>query len=203
MENTARDASFDEIPMETFSALDPGVYRARCEKIETIDTKFGPALKFYWKVVGGDADGEMFDALANKKLLPKSKLATWAKAHLGVTQFPEGFVLQVGTLVGKMVDIVLLTEPRNDGTGDRNVVEAISPIARKAAKPATESQGAHHVPGSVVEKLMADLPLAPPSALFDDVPDPAMDEPMTARQKQQAAMHATAKAPKLQEEVPF
>jgi hypothetical protein len=87
--------------------------------------------------MGGVSDGETFSGWANKKLMPKSKLATWTKAHLNINTFPDGFVLSLGSLIGKEVYVTLTVEARKDGGGDCNVVQAVSPYkpATKKAKP--------------------------------------------------------------------
>lgn len=143
MNDRARNAEHESLEMESYSVLEAGIYRSRLEAIHALDTKFGEALRFTWKVIGGESDGETFDALVNKKLMPKSKLATWAKAHLGLNQFPEGFVLKLSNLIGKEVHITLSTEARNDGSGDRNTVQAVSPYrpAAKKSKAPVHAQG--------------------------------------------------------------
>src|SRR5215475_14061280 len=103
-------AIHDEIEFEQYSVFPAGMYRCRLEEVANIETQFGPALKFNWQVVDGDETGEKLSALANKKLLPKSKLALWAKAHLGISAFPEGFILKVNTLIGKEVFITVGVE---------------------------------------------------------------------------------------------
>src|SRR5438046_1699177 len=110
-------AANEEIEFEPYRVLPAGMYRSRLETITNLETTYGTALKFAWQVREGEEQGETISALANKKLLPKSKLATWAKAHLGVLTFPEGFVLKLSTLIGKEVFITLGVEPRSDGTG--------------------------------------------------------------------------------------
>ena len=154
MNDNARNAEHESLEMEQYEVLEPGVYCSRLETIHSIDTKFGEALKFTWKVIGGDSDGETFNALANKRLMPKSKLATWAKAHLGINQFPEGFVLKLSSLIGKEVYITLSTEPRNDGMGERNTVQAVSPYRPATKKASKQSQPA----GAFSEALEDDIP---------------------------------------------
>jgi|GEM_PF-4810914 len=55
--DSERNAQDESLEMETYAVLDAGVYRARLETIHSIDTKFGEALKFTWRVIGGDSDG--------------------------------------------------------------------------------------------------------------------------------------------------
>lgn len=167
--NEKRNAENDSLEMESYAVLDAGVYRARLEVINSLDTKFGEALQFNWRVIGGDSDGETFTGLANKKLMPKSKLAGWAKAHLGLNAFPEGFVLKLSSLIGKEVHVTLSTEARNDGTGDRNTVAAVSPykLAAKKAKPQEQPQ--------------EQAPAGEFGEAFEEIPDPG--EPMRAKEQ--------------------
>jgi hypothetical protein len=141
--NNRRSAENDSLEMESYAVLEAGIYHAKLESIDNLETKFGEALRFNWRVIGGDSDGETFTGLANKKLMPKSKLATWAKAHLALNAFPEGFVLQLSSLIGKEVHATLATEARTDGSGDRNTIAAISPYkaATKKAKPTAKPEG--------------------------------------------------------------
>jgi len=150
--------------METYQVIEAGVYRAKLETIHSIDTKFGKALKFTWRIIGSDSDGETFNALANKRLMPKSKLATWAKAHLGMNAFPEGFVLTLSSLIGKEVYITLATEARSDGMGERNTVQAVSPF-----RPVTKKAKPQGPAGAFSE------------AFEDEIPDPG--EPMRAGER--------------------
>jgi hypothetical protein len=140
MEQKKSDATHDEIEFEPYHVLPAGMYRCRLEAVSNVETQFGAALEFRWQVSDGDEAGESLTALANKKLLPKSKLATWAKAHLGVPAFPEGFILKLSTLIGKDALITVGVEPRSDGGGDRNVVRAVDPVKASLKKPAPVSK---------------------------------------------------------------
>jgi hypothetical protein len=136
--NTQQNSAVnEEIEFEPYTVLPAGMYRCRLEAISNLETQFGPSLRFQWNVVSGDEEGEEVSGLVNKKLLPKSKLAAWAKAHLNISDFPEGFVLKLSSLINKEVMLTLGVEPRTDGGGDRNVIRAVDPIraqARKAPK---------------------------------------------------------------------
>lgn len=134
MATTYNSAMHEEIAFEPYSILPSGMYRCRLETISNLETTYGTALKFHWRVVGGDADGEAVSGLANKKLLPKSKLATWARAHLNVPAFPDSFVLKLSSLIGREVSITLGVEPRSDGGGERNVIRAVDPIRATPSK---------------------------------------------------------------------
>jgi hypothetical protein len=135
--NMKRDAANDTVELQTYPVVEPGIYRARLESIDSKELKFGETLIFNWKIIGGDCDGQTFSGLASKVLMPKSKLATWTKAHLGINAFPESFVLKLSSLIGKEVHVTLAVEPRKDGGSDINVVQAVSPYkpATKKAKP--------------------------------------------------------------------
>jgi hypothetical protein len=163
--NNRSSAENDTIEMQTYPVLDAGVYRARLETIDNREGKYGEALQFNWRVVGGDSDGELFSAWVNKKLMPKSKLATWTKAHLNINAFPAGFVLNVGSLIGKEVHITLTVEPRKDGGGDVNVVQAVSPY-----KPATKKAKAPEPP----QEQPQEQPAAADAfgEAFEEIPDP-------------------------------
>ena len=91
----------------------------------------------------------------------------WAKAHLGLSVFPESFVLKLSSLIGKEVHVTLSTEPRNDGTGDRNTVAAVSPYKKKAKPQEPPQQSAHA--GEFGD------------AFDDDIPDPG--DPMRAKEQ--------------------
>jgi hypothetical protein len=171
--NTKRNAANDTIEMESYPVLDAGVYRAKLETIDSKPSQFhdGEALQFTWRVIGGESDGETFSGFANKKLMPKSKLATWTKAHLNMNSFPDGFVLNLGSLIGKEVHITLSVGARKDGGGDCNVVQAVSPYkpTSKKAKTATPV-----LPDDFVE-------------VFDgatEIPDPG--DPLRAKEKKVA-----------------
>ena len=127
MENT-RSAQGQSITLESYPILDAGVYRARVVDIEEAEFQFGPSLIFKWMAVGGEWDGTGFDGLCSKRLTPKSKLHRWALAHLGMSAFPEGYALEINALIGKEVLITLSVGPRADGSGERNIVDAVSPI---------------------------------------------------------------------------
>jgi hypothetical protein len=146
--NTENSSAVNEtIEFESYAVLPAGMYRCKLREISNLETQFGPSLRFQWTVVSGEEEGEEVSGLANKKLLPKSKLASWAKAHLNIPTFPDGFVLKLSSLIGREVFVTLGVEPRNDGGGDRNVIRAVDPIATttkatKAPKAKAENAGA-------------------------------------------------------------
>src|SRR5215510_2815542 len=100
MQTQINDAINETIEFEPYTVLPSGMYRCRLESISNLETQFGSSLRFQWEVISGDEEGEKVSGLVNKKLLPKSKLATWAKAHLDISTFPEGFVLKLSSLIG-------------------------------------------------------------------------------------------------------
>jgi hypothetical protein len=169
-DTSKRNAENDSLAMETYPILDPGIYRAKLESIQSKDMQFGETLIFTWRVIGGDSDGETFDGLATKKLMPRSKLAGWAKAHLGLNVFPENFVLTLSSLIGKEVHVTLAVEPRKDGGGDVNVVQAVSPYKASTKKAKT--------PAPAAAQPAADNGF---TDAFDDIPDPG--EPMRANER--------------------
>lgn len=134
MEQQKRDAANDVIEMTTYQSLEAGIYRAKLEKITETTFVHGPTLIFTWRVVAGEYAGETFEGLCSKILSPKSKLTAWAKGHLGVTVFPENFTLQLSSLIGKEVQVTLSVAPRTDGQGERNVVEAVTPVRAPAPR---------------------------------------------------------------------
>jgi hypothetical protein len=142
VENPENNAAHEEIEFEPYTVLPAGMYRCRLEAISNLETQYGTALKFHWKVSDGEVAGEEITALCNKKLLPKSKLATWAKAHLNVPSFPDGFVLKLGQLIGRDIFLTLGVEPRADGMGERNVVRAVDPVRPATAKKAKDAKKA-------------------------------------------------------------
>src|SRR5262249_40062391 len=134
MESQPTSAINEEIEYQEYEVLPTGMYRAKLYDIQNLATQFGDSLKFCWKVIGGDEDGKEISGLANKKLLPKSKLANWARAHLNTTTFPPEYVLKLSTLLNTEVFLTLGVEPRTDGAGERNVIRAVDPVRPKAAK---------------------------------------------------------------------
>lgn len=122
-----KDVSGESLALTTFVVLEPGIYNARLENIGEMAGTFGPTLIFSWVVLDGDYVNETFDGLCSKTFGTRSKLYKWACAHMGVTTFPEGYILQLRQLLHKQVVITLGVEARKDGTGDRNKVEAITP----------------------------------------------------------------------------
>lgn len=132
--NNVSSATNEELPLESYTVFPAGMYRGKLEAIDNLETTYGPSLKFRWRIVGGEEDGAEFSALANKRLMPKSKLAKWALAHLSINAFPEGFVLKLSNLIGKEVLITVGVELRQDGAGERNIVRAVDPIGRSTKK---------------------------------------------------------------------
>lgn len=129
-----RDAANDVIEMISYQSLEAGIYRAKLEKITETVFVHGPTLIFAWRITTGECAGETFEGLCSKILSPKSKLTAWAKGHLGVTVFPENFTLQLSSLIGKEVHVTLSVAPRTDGQGERNVVEAVTPVRAPAPR---------------------------------------------------------------------
>ena len=140
MDTQQNNAANEEIEFEPYTVLPAGMYRCRLEEISNLETQYGPALRFQWKVVTGDEEGETVSGLVNKRLLPKSKLAIWAKAHLNISTFPEGFVLKLSSLIEKEVFVTLGVEQSTDGGGERNVIRAVDPVhpTTKKAKKASD-----------------------------------------------------------------
>ena len=176
MEPQPNDAAHEEITFEPYPVLPAGMYRARLTALSNLETQFGNALKFHWKVIDGEHADEEVSALANKRLLPKSKLAGWAKAHLGIPSFPEDFVLRLDTLINKEVFLTLGVEPRADGLGERNVVRAVDPVRPATAKKAKEDD----FPPRAAKP--AGQPVAPPEAIADEPWDDE-DSPMSSQSR--------------------
>jgi len=131
----------EELEFSPYTVLPAGLYKCRLKDIANIETQYGTALKFFWEVVEGEEAGEEVSALANKVLTPRSKLAGWAKAHLNIATFPEGFTLKLRQLLGKEVFLTVGVEARKDGGGETNVVRAVDPVrTTKPVKPAKPTQ---------------------------------------------------------------
>src|SRR5262249_51858321 len=111
----ATDATNEEMEFEPYTVHPADVYRCRLDQVLNLATEFGPSLKFVWKIIDGELEGEELSGLANKKLLPKSKLSTWAKAHLNLGAFPPDFVLKLSSLIGREVLVTAGVEQRKDG----------------------------------------------------------------------------------------
>jgi hypothetical protein len=107
-------------------------------KWEDTEGEFGPQTKLYWQFL--DDDGKLTDSevvcWVNQNFSPRSKLRMIASVLLGQPDFEEGYKLQMDTLIGKDAILTVSLGPNRDGTGERNKIEAFSPIKRAAVKAA-------------------------------------------------------------------
>lgn len=139
------DASEEALEYESYVVHPAGLYRCRLEQILNLTTEFGASLKFVWKITDGELKDAQLSGLANKKLLPKSKLSTWAKAHLNLTAFPPDFVLKLSSLIGREVFLLVATAPRKDGQGEKNTIVEVMPVKQTPAG-GTANPSAHATP---------------------------------------------------------
>lgn len=160
MANQAKDATNEEIQMEEYPVLPAGMYRCSLKGVTSEELQFGPTFRFKWSVIEGEYVGEELTGFANKKLVTRSKLALWAKAHLNISAFPEDYTLKIGSLIGQKVFVTIGVEPRKDGSGDINVIRAVDPIA--TARKATKTPKATPANGGFNSMLSDD----------EEIPDP-------------------------------
>jgi len=129
-----------------------GVYAAIVDSVDEDDGKFGPQLKFIFKITEGRYDGQTVWGWCGQSLTPKSKLTSWLPALLPEAKIGKGFELDPNDLVGQECKIVLGLKTGDDGI-ERNVIESLLPIEDEE-----EDEDAEPVPVAARPKATAKAP---------------------------------------------
>lgn len=108
--------------------LQPGTYRGKVKSYETINSKYGEALKITYALSGGQEANE----LCNMYYSPGSKLGQRVRAITG--NLPED--LNIDELLGKPVVIELVPQ------ADKPEYCRVATVARAQAKPAQATRQA-------------------------------------------------------------
>lgn len=104
-----------------------GVYPAVVDSVDEDDGKFGPQLKFIFKITDGKYADQTVWGWCGQSLTPKSKLTSWLPALLPDVQVGKGFELDPEDLVGRACKLVLGVKAGDDGI-ERNTIESLLPI---------------------------------------------------------------------------
>lgn len=104
-----------------------GVYPAVVDSVDEDDGKFGPQLKFVFKITEGKYADQTVWGWCGQSLTPKSKLTTWLPALLPGISVGKGFELDPADLEGKTCKLVLGVKAGDDGI-ERNTIESLLPL---------------------------------------------------------------------------
>lgn len=127
------------IEQTTYETLEAGMYPVTVAAVEGVTGEYGPQVKVKFTLQDTEDDARFLLAWASAKLSGgkrPSKLYQWTQALLfGGKGIPEGFALDIDTLVGKaalaVVDVV-----ERDGV-ERNKIAQLLPLrpAKAAVRP--------------------------------------------------------------------
>lgn len=102
--------------------VDDGEYNAILTDIQPAKGAFGPCLKFFFHIVGGDHDGTEVSMIRPAKLIPGNKLDKTLQG-LGVDTSAVEDELDVDTLKDKHVQVTVEQKTSERGKVFANVVE--------------------------------------------------------------------------------
>lgn len=118
--------------------VDDGEYTAVLSKIEPSKGAFGPCLKFFFRITGGDHDGTEVSMIRPAKLVPGNKLDKTLQS-LGVDTAKVEDELDVDVLINKSVQVTVESKTSERGKVFANVTEV---RATRGAAPAKQKVAA-------------------------------------------------------------
>jgi len=150
------------IEQTVYEALEPGVYRAQLTAAAFETGEYGEQLAMRWDFTEPGYEGRSIRMWANPKLTggkKPSKLYTLCSVLVfGGKQLPEGWKLDVDTLLDREARLVIETKP---DTGFNRIAQVLPIRTAKAAAPApTQLQ-----------------PRAPAASVLATTPTTERDEP--------------------------
>jgi hypothetical protein len=114
--------------------VEDGEYNAVLTNIEPAKGAFGPCLKFFFNITGGNYDGTEVSMIRPAKLVPGNKLDKTLQS-LGVDTAAVEDDLDVDTLINKAVTVTVEQKTSERGKVFPNVVEVKAAKRVAAAKP--------------------------------------------------------------------
>jgi len=122
--------------------VEDGEYNAILTDIQPSKGAFGPCLKFFFRIAGGDHDGTEVSMIRPAKLVPGNKLDKTLQS-LGIDTSAVEDELDVDTLKDKNVQVTVEQKTSERGKVFANVVEvrvaktgSVAPKAALKASPA-------------------------------------------------------------------
>lgn len=118
--------------------VEDGEYNAVLTDVQPAKGSFGPCLKFFFRIVGGNFDGTEVSMIRPAKLVPGNKLDKTLQS-LGIDTGAVEDELDVDTLKNKNVQVTVEQKTSDRGKVFANVIEvriAKASGARKTAAPA-------------------------------------------------------------------
>lgn len=116
-----------QLPKRTYELVEMGTYAAVVETILEEEGKYGPQLRFNFRIVDSDV---ALVAWAKAIYSSSSKLGKWTQAILG--EQPDMF--DSDDLIGKPCRIVVLVKQREDGT-EYNKIDDVLPARKQKPRP--------------------------------------------------------------------
>ena len=123
-----------------------GQYHALITEVkEELEGQFGPQLQYSFKITSGEHVGTNLLGWSSQKFSKKSKMKKWATAALE-RSFSPGEMVDTNDLVGKPVQIGVITDTKDDGAEFNKINSVLPPtlVTKKAAQSteATENSQA-------------------------------------------------------------
>src|ERR1035437_8795274 len=122
--------------IQKVKGVEDGEYNAVLSNIEPSKGSFGPCLKFFFRITGGNFDGTEVSMIRPAKLVPGNKLDKTLQS-LGIDTSQVEDELDVEVLKGKNVTVTVEQKTSTQGKVFANVVEVrIAKSGAKASAPA-------------------------------------------------------------------
>ena len=112
-----------EFTESEFEPLPVGAYSAIYQGAEDFDgeSKYGPAVRLKFLIVGGEQDGQETDCLCTKRLTTKSKLTKFVAALKG-GPLEKGETVDLDEFKGANVLLVVADRSEGEGTTITSIV---------------------------------------------------------------------------------
>ncbi len=117
-----------------------GQYHALIAEVkEEPEGQFGPQFQYSFEITSGEHVGTSLLGWSSQKFSKKSKMKKWATAALE-RSFSPGEMVDTNDLVGKPVQIGVITDTKDDGA-EFNKIDSVLPpsISQKKAAQSTEA----------------------------------------------------------------
>lgn len=120
----------------TFEVLPTGEYLAQIVDIEDVDGNYGPQFQFQFEIVKPKPfEGKTMRGWCSQSPSLKSKLMSWTAAAFN-RPIETGEAVDTMDLIGRKVVLVIITEPKSDGSGEEiNKISNVKPYKSQEPMP--------------------------------------------------------------------